>query len=90
MTCKECEERRRKMKDAIFRAKLGEAMGHAVIGLAEITGMRTKDATNATNELERSEPEPMGDGDKGTPVRSGKSKCTGTVKRNDKDPTEWR
>lgn len=44
MTCKACEERRQKMLDALLEAKLAKAMGHAVLGAAEMVGLKTKEA----------------------------------------------
>jgi hypothetical protein len=36
MACRECEERRRKLRDAILRGKLAEAAGHVVEGVKEM------------------------------------------------------
>lgn len=40
MGCKECEERRRKLRQAILRGKIAEAAGHAVKGVAEMVGAK--------------------------------------------------
>lgn len=40
MGCKECEERRRKLREAILRGKIAEAAGHALKGAAEMVGAR--------------------------------------------------
>lgn len=36
MACVECEERRRKLREAVLRGKIAEAAGHAVAGLREM------------------------------------------------------
>ena len=48
MTCKACEERRRQFLDALFAAKLGEATKQAVIGVAEVVGVKKKPKPKAT------------------------------------------
>lgn len=40
--CRECEERRAALRDAIFRAKIAEAAKQAAIGVAELTGLKKK------------------------------------------------
>lgn len=40
--CKECEERRTALRDAIFQVKVVEAVKQAAIGAAELTGLKKK------------------------------------------------
>lgn len=40
--CADCEARRKMARDALLRAKLGEALGHVVKGAAEIVGVKEK------------------------------------------------
>lgn len=40
--CPDCEARRQMARDALLRAKLGEALGHVVKGAAEIVGVKEK------------------------------------------------
>ncbi|WP_395326933.1 hypothetical protein WBP06_09470 [Novosphingobium sp. BL-8H] len=42
MACEKCEERRRKLRDAIIRGKLAEAGGHVVAGISEIVTPKSK------------------------------------------------
>lgn len=44
MSCVECEERRRKLRDAILRGKMAEAAGHVVAGVREMVTPATKTA----------------------------------------------
>lgn len=40
--CADCEARRKMARDAFLNAKIGEALGHAVKGAAEIGGIKPK------------------------------------------------
>lgn len=40
--CTDCEARRRLIRDALFKAKVGEALGHAAKGVAEAVGLKPK------------------------------------------------
>ena len=40
--CADCEARRKMARDALMSAKLGEALGHAVKGAAEMVGVKEK------------------------------------------------
>jgi len=40
--CPDCEARRKLARDALYRAKVGEAVGHAVTGVAEMLGLKAK------------------------------------------------
>lgn len=40
--CKDCEARRQMMRDALVNAKIQEALGHAVKGVAEVVGLKPK------------------------------------------------
>lgn len=40
--CKDCDARRKMMRDALFNAKLLEVAGHAIVGAAEIVGLKEK------------------------------------------------
>lgn len=42
MACPECAARRRLARDALFNAKVGEALGHVVTGAAEAVGLKAK------------------------------------------------
>lgn len=42
MHCKDCAARRKMARDALFKAKLAEALGHVVKGAAEIVGVKPK------------------------------------------------
>lgn len=42
MACPDCEARRKMARDALFKAKLGEALGHVVTGAAEAVGVKEK------------------------------------------------
>lgn len=45
-TCADCEARRKMARDALYKAKLGEALGHVVKGAAEMTGLVQKTAVS--------------------------------------------
>lgn len=40
--CPDCEARQRLARDALYRAKVGEALGHVVKGAAELVGLKEK------------------------------------------------
>lgn len=40
--CADCEARRKMAREALLSAKLGEALGHAVKGAAEMVGVKEK------------------------------------------------
>lgn len=40
--CTDCEARRRLVRDALFKAKMGEAAGHALKGAVEAVGLKPK------------------------------------------------
>jgi DNA-binding TFAR19-related protein (PDSD5 family) len=40
--CPECEARRKLARDALVKAKIGEALGHVVKGVAEMSGVKEK------------------------------------------------
>lgn len=40
--CKDCVARARMAREALFSAKIGEALGHAAKGAAEIIGVKEK------------------------------------------------
>lgn len=40
--CTDCEARRKLARDALFKAKLGEAASHALKGFAEAAGWKEK------------------------------------------------
>lgn len=40
--CTDCEARRRLVRDALFKAKVGEAVSHAFKGAAEAVGLKPK------------------------------------------------
>lgn len=42
MTCTPCQERRKKMLDALLNAKIVEAVKQAALGAAEMTGIKDK------------------------------------------------
>lgn len=62
---KDCEARRQMLREAIFQAKLSEALGHAVKGVAEIVGVKPK-----TGEAER-KARKANPGESGNPAREG-------------------
>lgn len=39
MACKNCEERRKRLRDAIMHGKMAEAVGETVAGLREMIGL---------------------------------------------------
>lgn len=45
MSCKECSERRKLAREALFRAAVGEATTHVLKGAAELVGLKEKTAT---------------------------------------------
>ena len=55
MACQKCEERRRKLRDAIMRGKMGEAAGHVVAGVREMVGV--VDEEPATEESDSAAPD---------------------------------
>ena len=42
MACKECEERREALIDAVLEGRIAAAAGHAVKGAAELIGLKRK------------------------------------------------
>lgn len=44
--CQSCNERRRKLLDAYLEGKMAEALGHAVVGAAEIVGLKEKEKSD--------------------------------------------
>ena len=44
--CKDCAARAKMARDALFNAKIGEALGHVAKGAAELVGIKEK--TGAT------------------------------------------
>lgn len=40
--CKDCAARRQMLRDALVNAKIQEALGHAVKGVAEVVGLKPK------------------------------------------------
>lgn len=40
--CKDCAERRKMARDALYRAAVGEAVSHVIKGAAEIIGVKEK------------------------------------------------
>jgi hypothetical protein len=40
--CKDCAARRQMLRDALVNAKIQEALGHAVVGVAEAVGLVPK------------------------------------------------
>lgn len=52
--CPDCAARRRLARDALFSAKVGEAIGHVVTGAAEAVGLKEK--TGADELAEKPEP----------------------------------
>jgi len=40
--CKDCAARAKMARDALFNAKIGEALGHVAKGAAEIVGIKEK------------------------------------------------
>lgn len=40
--CVDCEARRQLARDALYRAKVGEFLGHVATGAAEIVGLHPK------------------------------------------------
>ena len=43
MTCESCEDRRRRLLDALMQAKIAEALKQAALGAAEMAGLKDKD-----------------------------------------------
>lgn len=41
-SCNDCAKRRQLLRDALINAKIREAIGHAVFGVAEATGIKRK------------------------------------------------
>ena len=56
--CPECEARRKLARDALVKAKIGEALGHVVKGVAEMAGMKEKtgDQELKAKEVDRKTP----------------------------------
>lgn len=42
MACRECIERREKLIDAVIEGRIAAAAGHALKGVAEMTGLKEK------------------------------------------------
>ena len=40
--CKDCAARAKMARDALFQAKIGEALGHVAKGAAELVGIKEK------------------------------------------------
>ncbi|WIY54155.1 hypothetical protein O9Z70_06435 [Devosia sp. YIM 151766] len=51
MTCKECQERREAVVDAVLEGRIAAAAGHLVKGAAEMVGLKPKTATTEYEEL---------------------------------------
>lgn len=45
--CKDCAARRKLARDALFKAKLGDALGHVAKGAAEALGLKEKTGSAA-------------------------------------------
>lgn len=48
--CPDCEARQRLARDALYRAKVGEALGHVVKGAAELVGLKEKTGSAELNQ----------------------------------------
>lgn len=58
MACPDCEARRRLARDALFKAKVGESLGHVATGAAEAVGLKEK--TGSAELVEKVEkPDPV-------------------------------
>lgn len=51
MACRECQERREKVIDAVLEGRIAEAMKQTAIGAAEMVGLRPKSATTEYSPL---------------------------------------
>lgn len=60
--CPQCQERQRKLRDAIFNAAVVETLKQAGLGLVELTGLKEKDALN---DVDGNGPAPVGSADEG-------------------------
>lgn len=47
MACKECAERRKKIRDAVLHGKMAEAVGQTVTGLREMIGFKADEPKEA-------------------------------------------
>lgn len=52
--CPDCKARQQLARDALYRAKVGEALGHVVKGAAELAGL--KDKTGSAELVEQQTP----------------------------------
>ena len=51
--CPDCEARRKLARDALFKAKLGEAVKQVAIGAAELVRIKPKTAAEGTRRVKR-------------------------------------
>ena len=58
--CKDCAARARMARDALFSAKVGEAVGHLAKGVVELVGIKEKtgEAELAVKQAKPSKPTP--------------------------------
>lgn len=56
MSCKECAARRQLARDALLSAKIKEAIGHVVKGVAEATGFKPKSGLEESGAAGKSTP----------------------------------
>lgn len=61
--CPDCKARQQLARDALYRAKVGEALGHVVKGAAEMVGL--KDKTGSAELAEEQAPRAERRGKKG-------------------------
>lgn len=58
--CPQCQERQRKLRDAIFNAAVVETLKQAGLGIVELAGLKEKDALN---DVDGSQPATVGSAD---------------------------
>lgn len=54
--CPECEARRKLARDALIKAKIGEALGHVAKGVAEMAGLKEKTGRKELRAIDSEKP----------------------------------
>jgi len=60
MTCLDCKARLQMARDALFKARVSESLGHAAKGVAEMVGIKPKTGLAEMEEKAKEQPLPLG------------------------------
>lgn len=63
--CKDCAARQSLLREAVFKAKMAEALGHAVKGAAEMVGIKPKTGGEELQKKKQRRPAKTNPGDAG-------------------------